>query len=120
MRKARAFFAGICAKLILSLSLSLLLSGCRDGSIHHHDVRKPEHCVARGQGHCLEVCGLKWSADGRYLASGANDNLACVWNVGNIHEPSLTLRGHQAAVKVCTLLISVCSCICNYILKNNN
>jgi len=24
--------------------------------------------------HEQEVCGLKWSHDGRYLASGANDN----------------------------------------------
>ena len=77
-------------------------SGSRDGSIHYHDVRKPEHCVAKSEYHHLEVCGMKWSTDGKYLASGANDNLVCIWNAKNPQEPHQILRGHQAAVKVST------------------
>lgn len=75
-------------------------SGCRDGSIHHHDVRKPEHIVAMSQQHNLEVCGLQWSPDGSKLASGGNDNLVCIWNAGNPSEPAQVLGGHQSAVKV--------------------
>ena len=43
---------------------------------------------------------MKWSTDGKYLASGANDNLVCIWNAKNPQEPHQILRGHQAAVKV--------------------
>jgi WD40 repeat protein len=28
----------------------------------------------------LQVCGLKWSPNGRQLASGGNDNMLCVWD----------------------------------------
>ncbi len=77
-----------------------LSSGCRDGSIHHHDVRKPDHIVAMSKAHHHEVCGMQWSPDGSRLASGGNDNLVCVWNASNPTEPFKVLRGHQAAVKV--------------------
>ena len=81
-------------------------SGCRDGVIHHHDVRKAEHIVAQSQYHQLEVCGLKWSPDGTKLASGGNDNLVCIWNASNPSEPAQVLRGHQAAVKVSFCLLT--------------
>lgn len=37
----------------------------------------PERRLA---GHRQEVCGLKWSPDGQYLASGGNDNRLHVWS----------------------------------------
>jgi cell division cycle protein 20 (cofactor of APC complex) len=44
------------------------------------------------------VCGLKWSHDGKYLASGANDNVVNVWNeAGTQHCAPRT--EHTAAVK---------------------
>ena len=51
----------------------------------------------------MQVCGLEWSPDNRYLASGANDNLLCVWdaNLGHETQPLHTFNQHQAAVKVC-------------------
>jgi len=39
--------------------------------------------------HKQEVCGLKWSFDDKYLASGGNDNKLCVWS---------THHGHSGAV----------------------
>ena len=80
-------------------------SGCRDGSIHHHDVRKPEHIVAMSKYHHLEVCGLQWSTDGSRLASGGNDNMVCIWNASDPSKPSKLLRGHQAAVKVSSIVM---------------
>lgn len=57
-------------------------------------------------GHTQEVCGLKWSLDGRYLASGGNDNLVNVWPCtqggGGDFAPVQTFTQHQGAVKVST------------------
>jgi len=86
---------------VLTWNSHTLTSGSRDGAIHYHDVRRQDHCVAKSEYHHLEVCGLRWSPDGKHLASGANDNLVCIWNARNTQEPQLILRGHQAAVKVC-------------------
>uniref|UniRef100_A0A183B5Z0 WD_REPEATS_REGION domain-containing protein n=1 Tax=Echinostoma caproni TaxID=27848 RepID=A0A183B5Z0_9TREM len=52
-----------------------------------------------------EICGLAWSPDKQYLASGANDNCVAVWPANIISErtsgiqPRITLTEHQAAVK---------------------
>ncbi|KAM9844608.1 cell division cycle protein 20 homolog [Aulostomus maculatus] len=63
----------------LSWNEHVLSSGSRSGHIHHHDVRVADHHIFTLMRHSQEVCGLKWSPDGRYLASGGNDNLLCVW-----------------------------------------
>lgn len=81
-------------------------SGSRSGAIHHHDVRVANHHVATLARHTQEVCGLKWSPDGKYLASGGNDNLLMIWDAGvnttnNTNTPVFTFNQHQAAVKVC-------------------
>ena len=81
-------------------------SGSRSGQIHHHDVRVADHHISTLSGHSQEVCGLTWSPDGRYLASGGNDNLVCVWprvNGGSASNDSQSVRcwsEHQGAVKV--------------------
>lgn len=79
-------------------------SGSRDGSIIHHDVRQREHKVASLSGHSQEVCGLKWSTDFKYLASGGNDNLVNIYQAvpggSTTHtEPLHVLNQHQAAVR---------------------
>lgn len=89
--------------MILKTSI-IDVSGSRSGNIHHHDVRVAEHHVGTLSAHTQEVCGLRWSPDGKYLASGANDNLLCVWPaqtaVGSSCQPLHTFSQHQAAVKV--------------------
>ncbi|NXO01571.1 CDC20 protein, partial [Rhinopomastus cyanomelas] len=87
----------------LSWNSYILSSGSRTGHIHHHDVRVATHHVATLAGHTQEVCGLKWSLDGRYLASGGNDNLVNIWpctqgDSGNF-APVQTFGQHQGAVK---------------------
>ena len=63
-----------------------------------------DHHVATLAGHTQEVCGLKWSLDGRYLASGGNDNLVNIWpcTQGDSGDfaPIHTFTQHQGAVKV--------------------
>lgn len=86
----------------------IISSGCRNGSIIHHDVRVQDHNVATMTGHTQEVCGLKWSTDFRYLASGGNDNLVNIWSglnsSGNTssdvtQQPLHTFNEHHAAVR---------------------
>ncbi|KAL1922150.1 uncharacterized protein VTP21DRAFT_10792 [Calcarisporiella thermophila] len=83
---------------VLSWDKSLLSSGCRDGSIWHHDVRVAQHKVAELLAHTSEVCGLKWRSDGQQLASGGNDNLVNIWDARS-SVPRFTKANHTAAVK---------------------
>jgi len=101
IRKMKSHTARVGA---LAWNKHILTSGARSGLIHLHDVRVPDHHVGTLKLHDQEVCGLKWSPDGRYLASGANDNLAAVWdgysmNYGEEGRPLHVFREHQAAVK---------------------
>lgn len=77
----------------------VLSSGSRDRLILQRDVRTP--CIVgerRLGAHRQEVCGLKWSPDNQYLASGGNDNRLYVWNLHSL-SPVQTYTEHLAAVK---------------------
>ncbi len=81
---------------------SSLATGSRDGRIHVNDVRLANPHYATLAAHAQEVCGLRWSPNGKQLASGGNDNLVCVWD--NQHDarvwsPRYALDHHTAAVK---------------------
>ncbi len=54
---------------------NLLVSGSRDKIIRLYDVRK-KFCkpVFSFAGHLQEICGLKFSPENNYIASGGNDN----------------------------------------------
>ena len=80
-----------------------MFSGSRSGEIHLHDVRQQTHLIKQLNFHTMEVCGLKWSPDGHYLASGGNDNEVLIWSPLVKSEPVQVLSGHQAAVKVSPL-----------------
>ncbi|XP_068197130.1 cell division cycle protein 20 homolog [Antennarius striatus] len=89
----------------LSWNEHVLSSGSRSGHIQHHDVRVAEHHICTLTSHSQEVCGLQWSPDGRYLASGGNDNLVYVWprvqqgSVSNARQSVCSWSEHQGAVK---------------------
>lgn len=89
----------------LDWNAHILTSGSKSGLIFHHDVRIPEHHISTLNGHDgSEVCGLKWSPDGKYLASGANDNKANIWSASSksLNQQSnipVHQLGHQSAIK---------------------
>ncbi|MBN3298593.1 cell division cycle protein 20 homolog [Amia ocellicauda] len=86
----------------LSWNDHILSSGSRSGQIHHHDVRVADHHIHTLIGHTQEVCGLKWSPDGKCLASGGNDNVVFVWpdvRAAAVNSPLHTFTQHQGAVK---------------------
>lgn len=67
--------------------------------ILQRDIRTPCLVPERKLGaHRQEVCGLKWSPDNQYLASGGNDNRLYVWNLHST-SPVQTYTEHLAAVK---------------------
>uniref|UniRef100_A0AAR5Q258 CDC20/Fizzy WD40 domain-containing protein n=1 Tax=Dendroctonus ponderosae TaxID=77166 RepID=A0AAR5Q258_DENPD len=77
----------------------VLSSGSRDRMILQRDTRTPPNVTERRLiGHRQEVCGLKWSPDNQYLASGGNDNRLYVWNMQSL-SPVQTYTDHLAAVK---------------------
>ena len=86
----------------LDWNAHVLSSGSRDSHIFHHDVRVRDHHIGTFSGHDLEVCSLKWSQDGTYLASGSNDNALCIWDsvtAATVTAPKHKLTAHCAAVK---------------------
>ena len=89
----------------LSWNSHILSGGTKTGLIQSHDVRVANHLISNLSGHTQEVCGLKWSPGGQYLASGGNDNTIQIWsnsmslNADN-NKPIHTFTEHMAAVKV--------------------
>ncbi|XP_060801427.1 cell division cycle protein 20 homolog [Amyelois transitella] len=88
----------------LAWNMYVVSSGARDGRVVHHDVRQRDHAVATIDAHTQEICGLKWSPDGRYLASGGNDNLLNIWPIAqgqHYSQPQYlySFNQHLAAVK---------------------
>ena len=59
-----------------------LFSGSKDTTILGHDVRIKNNVVMKlAKGHTKEICTIKWNQDFKYLASGGNDNLVCLWDI---------------------------------------
>lgn len=85
----------------LSWNHHLLSSGGKDSIVINHDVRAAKHITTIYHGHDQEVCGLAWSPDGRYLASGGNDNNLCIFDGNGKGDTNAlyTLTDHMAAVK---------------------
>lgn len=80
----------------LDWSNGLLASGSRDGNVVIWDPRVGQ--VARYKAHSQEICGLKWSPDGSYIASGGNDNKLSVFSA-KMDTEMVRFHEHKAAVK---------------------
>lgn len=62
--------------------------------ITHHNNHTNHH----NHTHLPQVCGLKWSPDKQYLASGGNDNKLILWSTHS-NSPVHVFNDHLAAVK---------------------
>lgn len=76
---------------------NMLSTGSRDKSILQRDIKSPKSYVQKLAEHGQEICGLKWSKDNQYLASGGNDNKVIVWNLSG--QATNKFCDHKAAVK---------------------
>lgn len=43
--------------------------------------------IARISVHSQQVCGLAWSPDGKYFATGGNDNICCLFRTSQVIDP---------------------------------
>uniref|UniRef100_A0A0A9ZAD1 Protein FIZZY-RELATED 1 n=2 Tax=Lygus hesperus TaxID=30085 RepID=A0A0A9ZAD1_LYGHE len=84
----------------------LLASGSRDHTIKMMDLRTASTQYSQSKQythtfHChnQEVCGVRWSPLGTFLASGSNDNSAAVWSLHRPRKPLHVYKYHRAAVK---------------------
>ena len=81
---------------------NMLISGSRDRLIRLYDVRsKICQPVFTFTGHLQEICGLKFSPNCNYIASGGNDNQLLLWDMRK-SQLVASLGDHQAAVKALT------------------
>lgn len=81
----------------MSWSKKFLSTGSRDKTILQRDINEPKNYVMKLQEHTQEICGLKWSGDEQYLASGGNDNKVIIWNENG--QAVNKFNDHRAAVK---------------------
>ncbi|XP_043696345.1 cell division cycle 20.1, cofactor of APC complex-like [Telopea speciosissima] len=101
-RKLRTLHGGHRARVgALDWNNYILTTGAMDSRIINNDVRMRSQIVETYRGHTREVCGLKWSASGQQLASGANDNLLHIWDKAMASSTRWLHRfeDHTAAVK---------------------
>jgi len=56
-----------------------LSSGSKDRTILNRDIRQKNDYISKIEAHRQEICGLKWSFDDKFLASGGNDNKLKIW-----------------------------------------
>lgn len=81
---------------------NMLVTGSRDKIMRLFDVRsKLCRPVYSFTGHLQEICGLKFSPNSNYIASGGNDNQLLLWDVRQAHLLA-SLGNHEAAVKALT------------------
>lgn len=75
---------------------TLLTLGCKNGQIVNVDLRS--NTQIKLPSHHGEVCGLKWSNNGTFLATGSNDNTIKIFLSTHLN-PRHVFTEHKSAVK---------------------
>ena len=83
----------------ISWNKNILTSAFSNGMICHNDVRVKDSLIQSIRAHEDSICGLKWRSDGKYLASGGNDNLIKLWELKS-SKPYMEKSDHNSAIKV--------------------
>ena len=78
VQRTRAHEDRICT--ISWMNNHVLSNGSRDSTISNIDIRD-KSTISIFKKHTQEVCGLKWSPESIYLASGGNENNIYVWDL---------------------------------------
>lgn len=76
----------------------IVTSGSKDNKIVNCDIRCRERSFLELSHHVSEVCGLEWNYNGKYLASGSNDQTVYIYEKGQ-DKYLFHLTQHKAAVK---------------------
>lgn len=93
--KKHQYRVGVIAKI--NNNENSFSSGSLDSNIITYDLRY-RSLSTRFKGHKQEVCGLKWSPDGKTLASGGNDNKLLLWTL-NSNRPCHEFNKHTSAIR---------------------
>ena len=96
-RKTRSIATSLDHRVgVLHWNKHLLSTGSKNGFVSTHDVRVAKSLIWRHV-HQGEVCGMKWSPDGRHLVTGSNDNLVRIYDASG--RQIYIMNEHKAAIK---------------------
>ncbi|KAI9820758.1 MAG: hypothetical protein M1827_005128 [Pycnora praestabilis] len=84
-----------------------LLVGDEVGEVYYYSVEWPKDwssggwagsltVLARISVHTQQICGLSWSLDGEYFATGGNDNACCLFEVANTLGQGASIDDHTS------------------------
>ena len=102
-RKRRTLSGGISNKGYVCVSdwktHKVFACGHKRGSISIHDIRCSNNLKSESKTHSSTVCGLKYCPNGKYIASGGNDDKVMIWDTCYMDKPIHILRSHKAGVR---------------------
>eukprot|EP00917_Polyrhabdina_sp_WS-2016_P029545 GHVP01063022.1.p1 GENE.GHVP01063022.1~~GHVP01063022.1.p1 ORF type:complete len:433 (-),score=59.12 GHVP01063022.1:336-1634(-) len=77
----------------------IFVCGTKTGNLYINDYKsfKTIDCIRKA--HKSDVCGIEWSEDGTFLATGSDDKLVKIWDLRMNLFPLIVFDGHTAAIK---------------------
>lgn len=107
----RTFRRASTQSLPIRVQVEYLLVGNEAGQIYLYSVEWPDELnmdlfawpgsmtvLARLDLHTQQICGLAWSPDGRFFASGGNDNALNVFETRRILQPENIMPQHSVMI----------------------